>query len=81
MTFKVLRLFSNTLTADDKYSLLNGGILTQHNQMNLSQKQKAFLQLFCPFLKCTLNFKHFQKKIALIAYVFRKVRTPKDEAK
>ena len=28
----------------------------------LSQKQKAFSQLFIAFSKCTLNFEHFQKK-------------------
>ena len=28
----------------------------------LSQKQKAFSQFFIAFLKCALNFEHFQKK-------------------
>ena len=45
MTWKILRLFVNTLTPDDKYSLLNRGILTQHIQMHLSQKQKTFPEL------------------------------------
>ena len=49
--------------------------------MHLSQKQKAFLQLLCPFLKSILNFEHFQKEITLIAYVFPKVQTPKDEVR
>ena len=39
---KVLRLFVNTLTADDKYSLLNRDNLTQPIQMQLSQEQKTF---------------------------------------
>ena len=30
--------------------------------MQLSQKQKAFSQLFDAFLKSTLNFKYFEKK-------------------
>ena len=35
---KIFRLFVNTLTADDKYSVLNRGHLTQPIQMNLSPK-------------------------------------------
>ena len=60
--FKILGLFVNTLTADDKYSLLNRGNLTQPIQILLSQKQKTFSEFFSSFLKSTLNFEHFQKK-------------------
>ena len=42
MTFKILRLFVNTLTANDKYSLLNRDNLTQPTEMHLSQKEKSF---------------------------------------
>ena len=59
---KILRLFVNTLTADDKYSVLNRDNLTQPIQILLCQKQKTFSQLFSAFLKSTLNFAHFQKK-------------------
>ena len=59
---KILRLFVNTLTADDKYSLLNRDNLTQSIQTLLSQKQKTFSRIFSSFLKSTLNFEHFQKK-------------------
>ena len=31
-------------------------------QMQLSQKEKAFSQVFFAFFKCTLNFEHFQVK-------------------
>ena len=62
MIFKILRLFVNTLTADDKYSLLNRDNLTQSNQTLLSQKKKTFSEIFSSFLKSTLNFEHFQKK-------------------
>ena len=55
-------MFVNSLTADDKYSLLNRDNLTQPIRTPLSQKGKAFSELFFPFLKCTLNFEHFQKK-------------------
>ena len=55
-------MFVNTLTANDKYSLLNRRNLTQPIQVLLSDKVKSFSQFFCPFLKFTLNFEHFQKK-------------------
>ena len=47
-------------------------------QMHLSQKQKSFSELFCAFLKSTLNFELFQKKMTLLASVFPKGRTAKD---
>ena len=78
MTWKILRLFVNTLTADDKYSLLNRGILRKRIQMPLSQKEKSFSQLFFVFFKSAFNFEHFQKNMTLIAYVFPKLRTPGD---
>ena len=58
----ILRLFVNTLTVDDKYSLLNRDNLTKSIQTLLSQKQKTISQFFSSFLKSTLNFEHFQKK-------------------
>ena len=59
---KILRLFLDTFTADDKYSLLNRDNLTQPIQILLSQKQKTFSPFLSSFLKSTLNFEHFQKK-------------------
>ena len=59
---KMLKLFVNTLTADDKYSLLNKDNLTQPIQILLSQKQNTLLGLFFAFLKSKLNLGHFQKK-------------------
>ena len=47
-------------------------------QMHLSQKQKIFLEFFSAFFKSALNFKHFQKKMTLIAYVFPKLTTTKN---
>ena len=50
--FKILRLFVNTLSADDKYSLLNRGNLTEKFHILSSKKQKAVLQgifFFCIF--------------------------------
>ena len=59
---KILRLFVNTLTADDKYSLRNRDNLTLRIQILLSQKQKTFSLFLAAFLISTLNFAHFQKK-------------------
>ena len=55
-------MFVNTLTADDKYCLLNRDNLTQPIWTELSKKQTAFSQLLVAFWKSTLNFEHFQKK-------------------
>ena len=55
-------MFVNTLTADDKYFLLNRDNLTQQIRTQLSQKQKAFSQFFLAFSKYTLNFEDFEKR-------------------
>ena len=55
-------MFLNTLTADDKYSLLNRDNLTQPLRRLLSQDQKYFSQYFVEYSKYPLNFEHFQKK-------------------
>ena len=52
----------NTLTADDKYSLLNRDNLTQPIRTLLSKKHAPFSEFFLAFSKSTLNFEHFQKK-------------------
>ena len=62
VTWKISRLFPNTLSADGKYSLLNTDNLTQPIQMQLSQKEKTFSNFFSAFLKSSLNFEHFLKK-------------------
>ena len=59
---KISRLFPNTLSADGKYSLLNRDNLRKAIEMQLSGKQKTFCEFFCPFLKSSLNFEHFQRK-------------------
>ena len=70
---KILGLFVNTLREDDRYCLLYKDNLLQPIQLLLSQKQKTFSQFFSPFLKSTLNFERFQKKMTLIADVFPKL--------
>ena len=46
--------------------------------MHFSQKENIFSQFFSKFLESALNSEHFQKKIALIAYVFPKLPTTKN---
>ena len=75
--WKISGLFFNTLTNDDKYSLLYRDNLTQPIQIRLSEKQKTFSDFFSAFLKSTLNFEHFEKKMTLIANVFPKLLSPK----
>ena len=71
-------MFVNTLTADDKYSLLNRDKLTQPIRTALSQKYTTFSKFFLAFSKSTLNLEIFQKKMTLIADLFPKLRTPKN---
>ena len=60
--YKIVRLFVNALTAHEKHYLRNRDNLTQSIEMQLSQKQKPFSQLFFAFLKSILIFTHFRKK-------------------
>ena len=78
MIHKILRLFLNTLTNDDKHYLLNGDKLTKLIQMQLSKTQKTFSEIFFEFLKSILNLKHLPKKMTLIADVFREIPAPKN---
>ena len=59
---KILRLFVNTLTVNDKHYLLNRDNLTQQIEMHLSEKQKTFSEFFFAILKSILNFKHLPNK-------------------
>ena len=46
---KIQRLFVNTFTAHEKHYLLNSENLTQRIQMQLSQKEKIFSEIFLHF--------------------------------
>ena len=59
---KILGLFVNPFTADNKYSLLNRGNLLQHFQMQLSQKRKILSKLFLHFLNLDSILNIFKKK-------------------
>ena len=78
---KILRLFVNTLTDDDKYSLLYRDNSMQPIQIRLSQKQKTFSEFSSVVTKSTLNIAHFQKKMTLIADAFPKLLCPKKVSK
>ena len=63
MRCKIVRQFVNALTAADKDYLLNRDNLTQPIQMQLSQKEKTFPQIFFfSFLKDIINLKHISRK-------------------
>ena len=49
----------NTLAADEKYPVLNKDSLAIPIQMQLSQKQKTFVQSLGAFLEFNRNFKYF----------------------
>ena len=59
---KILIVFLNTLTADDKNYLLNRDNLTQPMQMQLYQKQKTFSEVFSCTFKSYIKFETFAKK-------------------
>ena len=77
-TWKFFIRFLNTLTADDKYSLISRDNWMQTSQMHLSQKQNVFSEFFSAFFDSAVNFEPFQKKMTLIAYVFPKLPTRKN---
>ena len=57
-----MRLFANTLTADDKYSCRNMQNFLQQLQMLFSYKWNSFSGFLIAFLKCAWNLEHFEKK-------------------
>ena len=59
---EILGVFFNTLTADGKYPVQGCGNMQFPIQMQLSEKQKTFFQIFVPFLDSTSNFEHFERK-------------------
>ena len=59
---KILRLFANTLTADDKNPCRNMKNFLQQLQTLLSEKLKTFSRFVIAFLKCAWNLEDFEKK-------------------
>ena len=75
---KVLTMFVNILTADDKHFLVNRDNLRQPINTQLSQKKNYFMNLFLQFWNLNKILKIFKKKMTLMADVFAKLRTPKN---
>ena len=59
---EILRVFLNTLTADDKYPIQDCENLQLPIEMSLSQNEKLFFPCFFQFPESTSDFKHFEKK-------------------
>ena len=75
---KVLKMFVNILTTDDKRFLVNRDSLRQPINTQLSQKKNYFMNLFLQFWNLNKILKIFKKKMTLMADVFAKLRTPKN---
>ena len=71
-------MFFNTLSADGKYPVQYCENLQPAIQMQLSEKWKKISEFFVPFLESPLNFKHFEKKMMVIANVFPNFQTVKN---
>ena len=77
LTCQILGLLVNTLSANDKYPVLNRDNLTIPIQTQLSQKQKTFSQYFCKCFKSRLNFEHIEKMMTFVDFLCLKLQTPK----
>ena len=77
-TWKFFSRFLNTLIADDKYSLISIDNWMQTIQMHFAQKQNIFTEFLAAFFESVLSFRHSQKKVTLLAYVFPNLPTTKD---
>ena len=73
----LLTMFVNTLTSDDKYSILNCANLNGSSSDAVMKEEKDFSDLFSPCLKSRLNFEHLGNNMSTIAYVLTKIQTPK----
>ena len=79
---RILGLFANTLTADDKYSLLNRDNVNAVNSDSSIKVTKIFFSmLFLCFWNLYLILNIWKKKNTLIADVFGKLETAKDVLK
>ena len=73
---KIFRLFVKTLTPDDRFFLDKIQNLSQPVQMQLSKKQKDFLNFLLHFWNQNLN--NLKKMPTHIADLFPKLLIPKD---
>ena len=74
---EILEVLLNILTADGKYRVQGCGNMQLPIQkiFSIYSIQKIFSEIFIPFLESTSNFKHFEKKMIIIANAFPKLQT------
>ena len=72
--WKFFSRFFNTLTADDKYSLISRDNWMQTIQMRLSQKQKIFSEFFSAFFESALKFEISKERCCSQLMYFRNYR-------
>ena len=75
---KILGLFVNTLSVDDKYSLCNSDKLLQAIQIQLSKNIKLVLIVLLLFWNLGQILKNLKKNVTFTVYVFLKLWTAKD---
>ena len=78
VTSEIFRLFVNTMSSDDKYSLRNMQIFWKQLQTLLSQKRQTFHQFLIAFLKYARNLEHSKKKKSILALLLPKLLHPKE---
>ena len=77
-TWKFFNRFLNTMSTDDKYSLISRDNWMQTIQLRLAEKQNIFSRFSSAFFKSVLSLEQFQKKLTLIAYVFPNLLSTKE---
>ena len=70
-------MFVKTWIAADKYLVQDCENVRLAIQIQLSEKRKGFSEFSVPFLESTPNFKYFEKRMIVIANVFRKLEAVK----
>ena len=70
---RMLGLFVNRSTADEKYILLNRENLSSSSQMQLSKKQNVFRIFLLHLSNLHQTFNILKEKVSLLAYVFLKI--------
>ena len=77
---KILRLFANTFTADDKYSCHNMQNFWQQFQTLLCQKWKTLSGFFFHFWNVHEIYNFFKKRMSVLAWLFPILLFPKEVA-
>ena len=74
----MLGVFRNKLTANDKYPAPDCVNFLSPIEMQLSLNPTICSDFFVPFPESSSNFKHFEKKMILIATLLGKLDTVKE---